>query len=361
MPIPGVQRFQQPDYSDNTQDATSYAVNIDRAIAVSKRFSDWFAPHQVYAGSPNPDLAVEIDAGFIWNGTTLTEVAAQTVAGFTIPSAGQNRVDRIVLNSLTGVASRIAGTAVTGSPTATAPAITAGSIPVCQVVISSADTAVLNSMITDERCLVTTTSAFNTGDVKITLKTTADSGWVLMDDKTIGNAASGATGRANADTVDLFTLLWNNTNNTDCPVTGLGSPIADRGASAAADFAANKMIALPKALGRALATYGSGSGLTARTLGQTTGVETHPLTTAELATHSHGVTDAGHVHNHISIWQSPTSSTSGYVMWGDSAGQSGQQQTADNNTTGISINNNGSGTAHQNMQPTLFLNTMIKL
>src|SRR3972149_2730731 len=52
---------------------------------------------------------------------------------------------------------------------------------------------------------------WSTGDVKLTLKTTADGGWVLMDDKTIGNAASGGTGRANADTVDLFTLLWNNT------------------------------------------------------------------------------------------------------------------------------------------------------
>jgi hypothetical protein len=31
---------------------------------------------------------------------------------------------------------------------------------------------------------------------------------VFADGKTIGNAASSATGRANADTASLFTLLW---------------------------------------------------------------------------------------------------------------------------------------------------------
>jgi hypothetical protein len=36
--------------------------------------------------------------------------------------------------------------------------------------------------------------------------TTAPSGWVLASGLTLGNGASGATGRANADTEDLFTL-----------------------------------------------------------------------------------------------------------------------------------------------------------
>ena len=94
---------------------------------------------------------------------------------------------------------------------------------------------------------------FTTGDVKMTLKTVADSGWVLMDDKTIGNGASGATGRANADTADLFELIWDNVIDTWCPVSG------GRGGSGAADFAANKTITLPKTLGRALAGYGTGT------------------------------------------------------------------------------------------------------
>lgn len=96
-------------------------------------------------------------------------------------------------------------------------------------------------------------TGFTTGDVKLTLKSAADTGWVLMDDKTIGDASSSATGRANADTSTLYALIWTNCIDTWCAVTG------GRGGSAAADFAAHKPIALPKTLGRALAGYGTGT------------------------------------------------------------------------------------------------------
>lgn len=145
-----VARFVQPNYT--TQAAAAYKANIDAAFAVTRRIAGAFAPHQVYSGSPQPDLAVEVDAGFVWSGgTTLLEVAAQSVSGFTIPTAGQNRIDRVVVNVLTGVATRVAGTAVTGSPTATPPAIPTGTLPVCQVLITSADTTITDSMIIDER------------------------------------------------------------------------------------------------------------------------------------------------------------------------------------------------------------------
>lgn len=55
--------------------------------------------------------------------------------------------------------------------------------------------------------------------------------------RTIGSAASGATERANADTQALYEFFWNTYSNSLCPVTG------GRGASASADFAANKPIA----------------------------------------------------------------------------------------------------------------------
>lgn len=112
-------------------------------------------------------------------------------------------------------------------------------------------------------------SAFETGDFVITMRTTKGTGWLKCDDGTIGSAASAGTSRANADTVNLFTLLWTNCSNAICPVSG------GRGASAAADFAANKTIALTKMLGRALVIAGTGSGLTARTLGDIVGSETH--------------------------------------------------------------------------------------
>lgn len=94
---------------------------------------------------------------------------------------------------------------------------------------------------------------FSTGDIKLTLKTTADSGWVLMNDGSIGSSASSATTRASDDTEDLFTLIWTNITDTWAPVS------TGRGGSASADFAANKTITLPKTLGRALAGYGVGT------------------------------------------------------------------------------------------------------
>ena len=38
-----------------------------------------------------------------------------------------------------------------------------------------------------------------TGDAKLTLKTTADAGWVMMDDGTIGDGSSGASTRTNPE------------------------------------------------------------------------------------------------------------------------------------------------------------------
>jgi hypothetical protein len=158
--------------------------------------------------------------------------------------------------------------------------------------------------------LLSTIGGPTTGDVRLTIKTTADTGWVLMNDTTIGNASSGATGRANADTSALFTLLWTNTADAQCAVS------TGRGASAAADYAANKTIALPKALGRALATYGTGSGLTARALALATGSETSGIT--------------------------------GQVGANATAGDASGNATQASGTVAV-------------MQPTLFLNTMIKL
>lgn len=174
---------------------------------------------------------------------------------------------------------------------------------------------------------------FSTGDVKLTLKTTADPGWVMCNDGTIGNAASGGTTRANADTEALFTLLWNNVADAQAAVS------TGRGANAAADFAANKTIALTKMLGRAFGASGAGSGLTSRVLGLATGAETHTLATSEIPAHSHNITGGG-----------------------NTGGGSRPQNIADTSQTqNYSTDNTGGGGAHNNMQPTAFVNAMIKL
>jgi microcystin-dependent protein len=85
---------------------------------------------------------------------------------------------------------------------------------------------------------------FKTGDVMWQPVSGTRTAWVRLNGRTIGNAASGATERANADTANLFAFLWANNSNTICPVSG------GRGASATADYAANKTIQLVDMRGR---------------------------------------------------------------------------------------------------------------
>lgn len=87
--------------------------------------------------------------------------------------------------------------------------------------------------------------------------TTAPAGFLFVDGKTIGNAASSGTARANADCEALFTKLWDYTSLT---VSG------GRGANAAADWAANKTIALPDHRGRTMAALDNLGGTNANVL-----------------------------------------------------------------------------------------------
>jgi hypothetical protein len=173
---------------------------------------------------------------------------------------------------------------------------------------------------------------FSTGDVKWTWKTTADTGWIMVNDGTIGDASSAGSTRANADTSALYTLIWNNFANAEAAVS------TGRGANAAADFAAHKTIALPKALGRAIAVSGAGSGLTSRVIGKTVGEESHTQTTGELVAHTHPVPRSN----------TGCGATIGLVT-GGSVG------------TGATDNSTGGGGAFNVMQPTSFWNVMVKL
>lgn len=174
--------------------------------------------------------------------------------------------------------------------------------------------------------------SWSTGDVKLTLKVVADPSWIMANDGSIGDATSSATTRANADTSALYTLIWNNVIDTWAPVSG------GRGLTAAADFAAHKRITLTAMLGRALAIAGTGATLTARTLGQTLGEETHLMTLGELVTHAH-------------LQASNTLIQTGGNTYGGLGSGS----------TGGTTQNAGSSTPFNVMQPTSFLNAMIKL
>jgi hypothetical protein len=136
-------------------------------------------------------------------------------------------------------------------------------------------------------------TGFTTGDIKPTMKTTADSGWVMLNDGTIGDASSGGTARANADTQSLFYLLW-----STCATYCIVSP--SRGGDAVSDYAAHKTVQLPQSMGRAVGVAGAGSGLNAKGLGQFLGTEvaglpnysvsvsgSHTLTYDEMPSHTH--------------------------------------------------------------------------
>lgn len=193
------------------------------------------------------------------------------------------------------------------------------------------------------------------GDAKITLKTAADSGWLMMDDGTIGDASSGAT-HIGATFQNLFTAVWNGVSNSYAVLyTSAGAPVA-RGVSAAADWAAHRRLGLTLQLGRALCIAGAGVGLTNRQLGQTLGEETHLLTVPEIPAHNHSaaVTDPGHVHG-------GGLGSSSLVISGGSVPFSAANTLSAVTGISVSIGNTGGGASHNNMQPSSFWNIMIKL
>lgn len=116
------------------------------------------------------------------------------------------------------------------------------------------------------------------GDVKSNFSTTAPTGYLPLAGGTIGNAASTGSVRANADTVQLFTLLWNNLADAQAPVS------SGRGANAAADYAANKTITLPDM--RQRVPMGKAASGTGSTLGGTGGAIDH---THSVPAHYHGM------------------------------------------------------------------------
>jgi microcystin-dependent protein len=220
--------------------------------------------------------------------------------------------------------------------------------------------------------------AFTTGDVKLTFKTAADPGWVLMNDGTIGDATSNATyGNANASA--LFQLLYNNISDADAPILTSGGSATTRGAqgSAATAFANHCRLTLPLVLGRALAAAGSGAGLTSRTLGHALGEETHQLSLNEAPTGQFTFnTGAAHAHTIFGGAANTLFGNDGAeVSWGTTVGGAATALAANPGshkkdltgfstgtaTSGDSITDHAGGQPHNNMQPTTFLNVMIKL
>lgn len=95
----------------------------------------------------------------------------------------------------------------------------------------------------------------------------------------------------------------------------------------------------------------------ATSLGYTTGEQTHLLSSAEMPSHSHGVTDPGHSHS----LSSPVIATSVGGALAGPGGSSGTISSTNSSTTGISIQNAGGGGSHNNLQPLLALNKILRI
>ena len=140
---------------------------------------------------------------------------------------------------------------------------------------------------------------------------------------------------------------------------------------------------VPDKRGRVAIGAGTGTGLTLRTLGVTGGEETHALTVAELAAHNHTATQVAHNHtatdsghNHdMTCGRYGGGAGTNWAATGSTAGASALLDngaarptsnaaasiTVANATPVITVNNNGSGTAHNTMMPFVVCNYIIKI
>ncbi len=159
-----------------------------------------------------------------------------------------------------------------------------------------------------------------TGDTKTGLQSADHSNWLLW---TNGRSLSRTT----------YATLWNFVNTNSLVATGLFG--AGDGATT---------FTLGDINGRAIGIVGSGAGLTARNLGFSTGTETQTLTTDNLPPHNHGILG---------------DSARGLSSEFDNDKVLYNEDGAVRNVLARNTEFTGSGTAHNNMQPTVFLNFFV--
>lgn len=165
-----------------------------------------------------------------------------------------------------------------------------------------------------------------TGGVMQWLFAAAPSGWVVADGSALTSSAANDP---------LRTLL-----------ASAGYPYGQSGSNPL----------LPDLRGRVVVTAGAGPSLTARSIGDTGGAEDHTLTVDEMPTHRHKITaeSTGSGGTYIA--------TDAYL--GTDATQASQNYNAgptDAELADDALTETGGGQEHNNMQPYLVLNTIIKL
>lgn len=99
---------------------------------------------------------------------------------------------------------------------------------------------------------------------------------------------------------------------------------------------------------------------TASELGSLGGENTHTLTVAEMPVHSHSIIDGGHVHTAVGgVSYMLTTGATNTAAGANQFGLTSSALSTASATTGISVQNQGSGGAHNNMPPFQYVNFVI--
>lgn len=247
---------------------------------------------------------------------------------------------------------------------------------------STADNNATNPDLTSAANWTVLPGTFAPGQVQQTFSSAAQPpNTVPANGLTVGNASSNATNRAGPDTYWLFARLWADCPNAQCQLFNSSGGAISRGASAAADYAANNAIATYQANGAGLMAADTQGAVTTTNLasvpvtsgsrtapGSVLGENLHALLAAENGPHSHPNTLNDPQHNHgISPQTYRGTSTNGAAraIYGFGDGSDGPYQLGPtgNSSTGITITNasSGSGTPHNTVARSLLTATWLSL
>lgn len=217
---------------------TTFSVPGDQTgtLQINRRVRTQNTSGFIYSSISNSVFAAGITTVTLINDLGVLDAGLSSVA-FGLLSATNPSVPAISVTNFTMGTARILGRE------------TAGNGPVQELTASQA-LAIMG----------VTNSVFQTGDVMFKARSSTPAGWVRMDGNSIGSASSGATARANADTLALFTHLWTDFPNTVLVIQTSAGANTTRGASAAADFAANKRMPVFDTRGNVIRDLDEGRG-----------------------------------------------------------------------------------------------------